>query len=91
MVERCAWHSLITMHYFTHIYSASLLLGGGESNKQPKQKHALLFLALTPEVNKGHRQKERQIVIISITTESVLLLGERELLFFPPLRGCQNA
>ncbi len=49
MVERCAWCSLISMHYFTHIYSASLLLGvdGRDLNMQPKQMHGLLSLALT--------------------------------------------
>lgn len=64
MVERCAWRSLITMHYFTRIYSASLLLVGRHLNKQPKQMHVLFFLAvaLVCRVDKGYSQKERQRV-----------------------------
>lgn len=36
--ERCAWHSLITMHYFTHIYFATLFFGGAVLKKQPEQR-----------------------------------------------------
>lgn len=83
MVERCAWCSLITMHYFTHIYSASLLLAwrgvggwvGDVSGCLPKHMHAPLFLSLTHRVNGDHDRESPYPYLRQSTASFSLLRG----------------
>lgn len=67
MVERCAWRSLITMHYFTHIYSASLFLGARDLSEEPEHMHAIWFL---PPKLKG-----RERVTVSMYNKWIYWIG----------------
>lgn len=82
MVERCARRSLTTMHYFTRIYSASLL-----SVKQARARSlnictAFSFLTLNGRVNTERMYKDRELPHPCGTVESIASVS---LFFF--LRG----
>lgn len=60
MVERCPWCSLTSMHYFTCIYSAGLLLGRVGNRKSEHN-----FVCLQPMQVIRTTDRERQTVTIS--------------------------
>ena len=46
--------------FHTYLFCLCCRVGGSGLSRQPKHMRALLFLALTRRVNKGHGQKERK-------------------------------
>lgn len=71
MVERCARRSLTAMHYFTRIYSASLLSVEQDRARSLNICIAFSFLTLNRRVNTESMYRDRELPHLCGTVESI--------------------